>query len=84
MGRHFDFIDRTLTRFRASELTSMGLAAVALSHAAGGRWQVKADGHQDPNIRLLVKPLLNLFHGDKGGRRWKNAVDGALKDSRHR
>jgi len=45
---------------------------------------VKADGHQDPNIRLLVKPLLNLFHGDKGGRRWKNAVDGALKDARHR
>jgi len=40
LDRHFDFIDRTLTRFRASELTSMGLAAVLLFHTlltAGGR-----------------------------------------------
>lgn len=49
---------------------------------AGGlchRWQVKDDGYHDPNIRVLVKPILNLFHGDRGGKRWKNAVDGEPK-----
>jgi hypothetical protein len=40
---------------------------------------VKDDGYQDPNIRVLVRPILNLFHGDRGGKKWKNAVDGALK-----
>ncbi|WIA28060.1 hypothetical protein OEZ86_010645 [Tetradesmus obliquus] len=44
-----------------------------------GRWQVKDDGYHDPNIRVLVRPILNLFHGDRGGKKWKNAVDGALK-----
>jgi hypothetical protein len=40
---------------------------------------VKDDGYHDPNIRVLVRPILNLFHGDRGGKKWKNAVDGALK-----
>jgi len=33
----------------------------------------------DPNIRTIIKPLLNLFHGERGGKRWKNAVDIALR-----
>jgi hypothetical protein len=40
---------------------------------------VKDDGYHDPNIRVLVRPILNLFHGDRGGKKWKNAVDGVLK-----
>lgn len=40
---------------------------------------MKDDGYHDPNIRVLVRPILNLFHGDRGGKKWKNAVDGALK-----
>jgi hypothetical protein len=40
---------------------------------------VKDDGYHDPNIRVMVRPILNLFHGDRGGKKWKSAVDGALK-----
>ncbi|GIL92753.1 hypothetical protein Vretimale_11743 [Volvox reticuliferus] len=46
-----------------------------------GRWAVKADGHADPSIRTLMKPLLNLFHGEPGCKRWKNAVDELLRSS---
>ena len=48
-----------------------------------GRWSAQhTDGHKDPGVRLLVKPLLNLFHGEAGSKRWKNAVDGLLKEVR--
>lgn len=47
------------------------------------RWQIKEDGHKDPNLRVLAKPLLNLFHGDRGCKRWKNAMDAELKHQRH-
>lgn len=43
------------------------------------RWQVKEDGHRDPSLRALVKPLLNLFHGDRGNKAWKNAIDVELR-----
>lgn len=46
-----------------------------------GRWQVKEDGHRDPSVRTLMKPILNLFHGEPGSKKWKNAVDGILKDN---
>jgi hypothetical protein len=48
------------------------------------RWQVKDDGHRDPNLRVLVKPLLNLFHGDRGNKRWKNLIDAELKARKHK
>lgn len=71
--------------------TTTGLAAYTFAPPAAAlcvcicvltvsRWQIKDDGYHDPNIRVLVKPVLNLFHGDRGGKRWKNAVDGVLKD----
>jgi hypothetical protein len=43
------------------------------------RWRTRDDGSRDPNIRTIIKPLLNLFHGERGGKRWKNAVDIALR-----
>lgn len=43
-----------------------------------GRWHVKADGHQSPNARALIKPFLNMFHGAKGCKKWKSTVDGIL------
>ncbi|PNH12168.1 Ankyrin repeat domain-containing protein [Tetrabaena socialis] len=44
-----------------------------------GRWCVKADGHADPSVRTLMRPLLNLFHGEAGSKRWKAEVDAVLK-----
>ncbi|GLI67721.1 hypothetical protein VaNZ11_011921 [Volvox africanus] len=44
-----------------------------------GRWAIKPDGHADPSIRTLMKPLLNLFHGEPGCKRWKNTVDELLR-----
>ncbi|GLC72961.1 hypothetical protein PLESTF_001314200 [Pleodorina starrii] len=44
-----------------------------------GRWYIKPDGHPDPSIRTLMRPLLNLFHGEPGCKRWKAAVDEVLK-----
>ena len=43
------------------------------------RWRVREDGSVDPNVRAIIKPLLNLFHGEHGGKRWKNAIDIALR-----
>jgi hypothetical protein len=43
------------------------------------RWAIKDDGHRDPSARTLLKPALNLFHGERGSKRWKNAMDAALK-----
>ncbi|KIZ03210.1 tRNA-dihydrouridine synthase A [Monoraphidium neglectum] len=44
-----------------------------------GRWAIKEDGHREPNARALLKPVLNLFHGEHGSKRWKAAMDAALK-----
>lgn len=45
------------------------------------RWAIKEDGHREPNARTLLKPVLNLFHGERGSKRWKAAMDAALKDA---
>lgn len=44
-----------------------------------GRWSIKDDGYQTPSVRVLLKPLYNLFHGERGGRRWKAAMDETLR-----
>lgn len=49
------------------------------AHAPAARWAVKDDGHHDPNARALLKPVLNLFYGERGSKRWKAAMDAALK-----
>jgi hypothetical protein len=50
------------------------------SYADGmiGRWSAKDDGYMSPNVRTLVKPLLNLFHGERNGKRWKAEIDRVL------
>ncbi|XP_024516790.1 uncharacterized protein LOC9656735 isoform X1 [Selaginella moellendorffii] len=32
-------------------------------------------GNNKPGIRVLVKPVANLFHGEKGSSRWRQAID---------
>ena len=44
-----------------------------------GRWSVKEDGHRYPSVRVLTKPLLSMFHQVPRGKKWRAAVDGALK-----
>ncbi|KAI8464838.1 MAG: dihydrouridine synthase-domain-containing protein [Monoraphidium minutum] len=44
-----------------------------------GRWGIKPNGHREPNARVLIKPALNLFFGERGSKRWKAAMDGVLK-----
>lgn len=43
-----------------------------------GRWAV-TDTYRDPCIRTLARPILNLFHGERGSKKWKQAVDKLLK-----
>ena len=43
-----------------------------------GRFGVKEDGNRIPNVRAVIKPLIGLFYGEAGGRRWRNAIDQAL------
>jgi hypothetical protein len=40
-----------------------------------GRWAVKEDGHKHPSVRVLIRPLLNLFHGERKSKRWKSEID---------
>lgn len=35
-----------------------------------GRWHVKDDGHRDPSVRTLLRPILNLFHGEQNCKKW--------------
>ncbi|MEW5310772.1 MAG: hypothetical protein WDW38_002536 [Sanguina aurantia] len=44
-----------------------------------GRWHVKDDGHRDPSVRTLLRPILNLFHGEQNCKKWKAGVDEVLK-----
>jgi hypothetical protein len=44
-----------------------------------GKWLVRDNGQKNPNVRTVFKPLLNMFHGERGSKRWKQAVDGKFK-----
>lgn len=37
---------------------------------------------ENPNVRTLTIPLLNLFHGEPGTRKWKQVLDKVLRDSK--
>lgn len=44
-----------------------------------GRWKSgDEDGRPVPSLRTLTRPILNLFFGERGTKRWKNEVDKAL------
>ncbi len=51
------------------------------SYADGmiGKWCRKEDGFKSPNVRVLTKPLLGMFTGEPRGKKWRAAVDTALK-----
>ena len=51
---------------------------VIMGDAILGRFGVKEDGNKIPNVRAVIKPLIGLFYGEAGGRRWRNAIDQAL------
>ena len=46
-----------------------------------GRWQRRGDGSMSPNARLMTMPLLQLFHAEPGGNKWKSAVDASLRQA---
>ncbi|KAK9841940.1 hypothetical protein WJX81_000054 [Elliptochloris bilobata] len=44
-----------------------------------GRWGVRQDGSLVPGVRAVAKPLLGLFHGEPGGRRFRVALEHGLR-----
>lgn len=52
----------------------------AYADAMVGRWHVKEGGHASPSVRALLRPLLNLFHGERNGKRWKTEIDRILQE----
>ncbi|KAL4450138.1 hypothetical protein ABPG77_010807 [Micractinium sp. CCAP 211/92] len=70
--------------FGAAENAAISRRQVLADYAAWadtmiGRWRVAEDGYKSPNVRTLVKPLLGMFHGEPRGKKWRAAVDTALK-----
>lgn len=47
--------------------------------ATRGRFGVTKDGYAVPSTRHLVHPLQNLFYGEPNAKRWRRAMDDALK-----
>ena len=50
--------------------------------AIQGRWREDENGYQVPSLRVLAKPILNLFAGDRGNKAFKQAIDAQLKNSK--
>lgn len=44
-----------------------------------GKWFVRESGQKNPSVRTVFKPLLNMFHGERGSKKWKQAVDSKFK-----
>ena len=53
----------------------------AFADAMHGKWGTAADGTRKPTLRVLMKPIINLFHGEPGCKRWKRSVDEHIKGS---
>ena len=47
--------------------------------ATRGRFGTTKDGYAVPSIRHLVHPIQNLFYGEPNAKRWRRAMDDALK-----
>ena len=47
--------------------------------AAIGKWFVRDSGQKNPNVRTVFKPLLNMFHGARGSKHWKQLIDAKFK-----
>ena len=50
----------------------------AYGDAVLGRWGARKDGSPVPGVRAVAKPLLGLFHGEPGGRRFRVALESGL------
>ena len=48
-----------------------------------GKWGTKPDGSKAPNVKAVIKPLLGMFHGERGCKKWKQAIDAVLKTASH-
>eukprot|EP00191_Tetraselmis_sp_GSL018_P001545 CAMPEP_0177601644 /NCGR_PEP_ID=MMETSP0419_2-20121207/14388_1 /TAXON_ID=582737 /ORGANISM="Tetraselmis sp., Strain GSL018" /LENGTH=414 /DNA_ID=CAMNT_0019094961 /DNA_START=232 /DNA_END=1476 /DNA_ORIENTATION=+ len=46
-----------------------------------GCWSSDDPKRQNPNVRTLTVPLLNLFHAEPGNRAWKQTLDKVLRDA---
>ena len=46
-----------------------------------GQFGTKPDGSPAPGIRVVLKPLLAMFHGEKGCKLWKRTLDAGMKTS---
>ena len=53
--------------------------ALANSDAAARREGGKSGTRRRPSARTLAAPLLGLFHGEPGGKRWRFEIDQALR-----
>jgi tRNA-dihydrouridine synthase A len=53
----------------------------AYADAMIGSIEIKEDGYKVPSVRTLVKPLLGMFHQERKGKKWRAAVDDALRKS---
>ena len=47
--------------------------------AAIGKWFVRDSRQKNPNVRTVFKPLLNMFHGARGSKHWKQLIDAKFK-----
>ena len=54
-------------------------SALANSDAAARRRGAGSETRRRPSARTLAAPLLGLFHGEPGGKRWRFEIDRALK-----
>eukprot|EP00884_Botryococcus_braunii_P005869 jgi/Botrbrau1/15283/Bobra.97_1s0009.2 len=44
-----------------------------------GRWGRRPDGAVQPGVRSIIIPILGMFHGQPGARRWRQAIDQELR-----
>jgi tRNA-dihydrouridine synthase len=71
-------------RRRAARQRARARAQVLERYAAYGDgvlgcWGARPDGSRAPGVRALAKPLLGLFHGEPGGRRFRCALEDGLR-----
>ena len=63
----------------------MGLQVLAdyaqYGDAILGKWGTKRDGSPAPGVKAVVKPVLGMFHGERGNKKWKQELDRILKDA---
>lgn len=48
--------------------------------AAYTRYAVREVAESTCSVRAVVKPLLNLFHGERNGKLWRRVIDDGLKE----